>query len=155
MPLQSASTGRLWRLLLKALRALKRLGILEQTELKFDESIQLFEQVLASDPSFSAGEFLPWGFLLRERRFYPSHWKLGARAQGTQPTSSHSLLSSVGIAILRSRRRSDLALNDRLLRTLKTLHALYQLARIYKNASLRSIEMLKVTGPGLLSTPMP
>src|SRR6202035_4192688 len=34
------------------LETLKRLGVLEQTELKFDDSIRLFKQVLASDPVY-------------------------------------------------------------------------------------------------------
>src|ERR1700681_1522120 len=39
------------------LEILKRLGVLEQTELKFDDSIRLFQKVLAGDPSYKGVNF--------------------------------------------------------------------------------------------------
>src|SRR5882762_2888450 len=39
------------------LETLKRLGILEQTELKFDDSIKLLKQVLAIDPAYPGANF--------------------------------------------------------------------------------------------------
>jgi len=39
------------------LETLKRMGVLEQTELKFDDSILLFKKVLAGDPEYKGVNF--------------------------------------------------------------------------------------------------
>jgi len=63
----------------ESLETLKRLGILEQTELRFDDSIQLFKHVLVNDPR------------------YPSISSLGFLIGGKTTLTSRSIVLSVSL----------------------------------------------------------
>lgn len=125
------------------LETVKRLGILEQTELEFDDSIQRFKQVLAIDPQYRGVNFFLGVSYFGKNDFNQSIASLERELQTPQPhPRTHYYL---GLA-LQSAGRIDEAmaqLNQSLAQNPKDADALYELARIYKNASLRSIEMLK------------
>jgi tetratricopeptide (TPR) repeat protein len=126
-----------------SLETLKRLGILEQTELKFDDSIRLFHQVLASDPRYPSVNFFLGVSYFGKIDFNQSIDSLRRELETPHPhPRSHYYL---GLAFQSSGRIEEAIsqLNQSLAQNPKDADALYELARIYKNASLRSIELLK------------
>src|ERR1035438_2864842 len=122
---------------------LKRLGILEQTELKFDDSIQGFEQVLASDPQYPEVNFFLGVSYLGKNDFNQSIDGFERELKTPRPhPRSHYYL---GLALQSSGRIEEAIsqLHQSFTENPRDADALYELARIYKNASLRSIELLK------------
>ncbi len=146
-----ASAERLYRQALaiapESLESLKRLGILQQTELKFDDSIQLFDQVLASDPSFSQVNFFLGASRFGKGDFTRAieSFERELKAPSPHPRTHYYL----ALALQSSGRVEEAIsqLNQSFAENPKDADALYELARIYKNASLRSIEMLKTLDP--------
>ncbi len=146
-----ASAERLYRQALaiapESLESLKRLGILQQTELKFDDSIQLFDQVLASDPSFSQVNFFLGASYFGKGDFTRAveSFERELKAPSPHPRTHYYL----ALALQSSGRIEEAIsqLNQSFAENPKDADALYELARIYKNASLRSIEMLKTLDP--------
>jgi tetratricopeptide (TPR) repeat protein len=146
-----ASAERLYRQALaiapESLESLKRLGVLEQTELKFDDSIQLFEQVLASDPSFPQVNFFLGTSYFGKGDFTRAteSFERELKALNPHPRTHYCL----ALALQSSGRLEEAIsqLNQSVTDNPKDSDALYELARIYKNASLRSIEMLKALDP--------
>jgi superkiller protein 3 len=131
----------------ESLESLKRLGILEQTELKFDDSIQLFVQVLASDPSFPQVNFFLGASYFGKGDFTRA---IGSFERELKALSPHPRAHYYLALALQSSGRVEEAisqLNRSFTENPKDADALYELARIYKNASLRSIEMLKALDP--------
>jgi protein O-GlcNAc transferase len=129
------------------LEILKRLGILQQTELRFDDSIQLFKQVLASDSQYKGVNFFLGLSYFGKNDFAKSidSFESELKTPKPHPRAQYYL----GLA-LQSAGRIDEAishLNQSLAENPKDADALYELARLYKNASLRSIEMLKTLDP--------
>src|ERR1700730_2950557 len=129
------------------LEILKRLGILEQTELRFDDSIQLFKQVLASDSQYKGVNFFLGLSYFGKNDFAKSidSFESELKTPKPHPRAQYYL----GLA-LQSAGRIDQAishLNQSLAEDPKDADALYELARLYKNASLHSIEMLKSLDP--------
>jgi tetratricopeptide (TPR) repeat protein len=146
-----ASAERLYRQALaiapESLESLKRLGVLEQTELKFDDSIQLFEQVLASDPSFPQVNFFLGTSYFGKGDFTRATESFERELKALNPhPRTHYYLA---LALQSSGRLEEAIsqLNQSVTDNPKDSDALYELARIYKNASLRSIEMLKALDP--------
>jgi superkiller protein 3 len=131
----------------ESLESLKRLGILEQTELKFDDSIQLFERVLASDPSFPQVNFFLGASYFGKSDFPRAieSFERELKALSPHPRTHYYL----ALALQSSGRVEEAIsqLNQSFAENPKDADALYELARIYKNASLRSIEMLKTLDP--------
>ncbi len=127
----------------ESLETLKRLGILEQTELKFDDSIQLFKHVLANDPRYPEVNFYLGVSYFGKNDFNESidSFERELKIPNPHPRSHYYL----GLAFQSSGRVEEATsqLNQSLARNPKDADALYELARIYKNASLRSIELLK------------
>ena len=146
-----ASAERLYRQALaiapESLESLKRLGILQQTELKFDDSIQLFDQVLASDASFSQVNFFLGASYSGKGDFTRAieSFERELKAPSPHPRTHYYL----ALALQSSGRVQEAIsqLNQSFAENPKDADALYELARIYKNASLRSIEMLKTLDP--------
>jgi superkiller protein 3 len=146
-----ASAERLYRQALaiapESLESLKRLGVLQQTELKFDDSIQLFGQVLASDPSFSQVNFFLGASYFGKGDFTQAieSFERELKALSPHPRTHYYL----ALALQSSGRVEEAIsqLNQSFAENPRDADALYQLARIYKNASLRSIEMLKTLDP--------
>jgi superkiller protein 3 len=131
----------------KNLEVLKRLGVLEQTELKFDDSIRLFKQVLAGDPNYKGVNFFLGLSYFGKNEFLPSIdcFERELKTPKPHPRTQYYL----GLA-LQSAGRIDEAishLNQSLAEDPKDADALYELARLHKNASLHSIEALKALDP--------
>jgi len=129
------------------LEILKRLGVLEQTELKFDESILLFKQVLARDPNYKGVNFFVGLSYFGRNEFLPSIDYLERELKTAKPHPRTQYY--LGLA-LQSAGRIDEAishLNQSLAQDPKDADALYELARLHKNASLHSIEALKALDP--------
>src|ERR1700687_692182 len=126
----------------ESLETLKRLGILEQTELKFDDSIQLFKHVLANDPRYPEVNFFLGVSYWGKNDFNESidSFERELKTPNPHPRSHYYL----GLAFQSSGRVEEATsqLNQSLARNPKDADALYELARIYKNASLRAIELL-------------
>jgi tetratricopeptide (TPR) repeat protein len=129
------------------LEVLKRLGVLEQTELKFDDSIRLFKQVLAGDPNYKGVNFFLGLSYFGKNEFLPAIdcFQRELKTPKPHPRTQYYF----GLA-LQSAGRIDEAishLNLSLAQDPKDADALYELARLHKNASLHSIEALKALDP--------
>ncbi|HET7106453.1 MAG TPA: tetratricopeptide repeat protein [Candidatus Acidoferrum sp.] len=129
------------------LEILKRLGILEQTELKFDDSIGMFKQVLTGDPNYKGVNFfLGLSYFGKNEFLAAIDWfERELKTPKPHPRTQYYL----GLA-LQSAGRSDEAifhLNQALAQDPKDADSLYELARLHKNASLHSIEALKALDP--------
>jgi tetratricopeptide (TPR) repeat protein len=126
-----------------SLEALKRFGILEQTELKFEDSIRLFNQVLASDARYPGVNFFLGVSYFGRNEFSQS---IASFERELATPNPHTRCRYYLALALQSSGRIEEAisqLNQSLAQNPKDADALYELARIYKNASLRSIELLK------------
>ena len=129
------------------LEVLKRLGVVEQTELKFADSIAHFKMILARDAN------------------YPEvHFFLGASylGQGDIPDAIPSFQDELKMPKPHPRCRYYLGIayesagqieaaiaqfNAALTENPKDADSLYQLARIYKNASMGAIDRLRSLDP--------
>lgn len=126
---------------------LKCLGVVEQTELKFDESVRHFKAVLSQDANYPEVNFF-----------------LGVSYLGLNdlPNAIRSFDKELATARPHPRCRYYLGLayessgqieeaisqfHQALANRPKDADALYQLARIYKNASLEAIERLRTLDP--------
>jgi tetratricopeptide (TPR) repeat protein len=131
----------------KSLELLKRLGVLEQTELKFDDSIQLFKQVLAGDPSYKGVNFFLGLSYFGKNDFAQAidYFERELKTAKPHPRTHYYW----GLALQSSGRMDEAIshLNQSLAQDPKDADALYELARLHKNASLHSIEALKALDP--------
>jgi tetratricopeptide (TPR) repeat protein len=129
------------------LETLKRLGVLQQTELRFDDSIQLFKQVLAGDSQYKGVNFFLGLSYFGKNDFAHSidSFEDELKTPKPHPRTQYYL----GLA-LQSEGRIDEAishLNQSFAQDPKDTNTLYELARLHKNASLHSIELLKTLDP--------
>jgi tetratricopeptide (TPR) repeat protein len=130
-----------------SLETVKRLGVLEQTEFKFEDSIRLFKQVLASDAKYPGVNFFLGVSYFGINEYSQSVESFERELTTPKP---HSRCRYYLALALQSSGRSDEAisqLNQAIAENPKDADALYELARLYKNASLRAIEKLKVLDP--------
>jgi tetratricopeptide (TPR) repeat protein len=129
------------------LEVLKRLGIVQQTELKFAESILHFRRVLAQNPQYPEVNFFLGVSYFGENDFshaIPS-FEQELATKNPNPRCRYYLALALQYA-----GRTDEAikqLNLAVEGNPKDADALYQLARIHKNASVQAIERLKSLGP--------
>ncbi len=125
------------------LETLKRLGILQQTELKFGESVESFKQVLARDARYPDVNFFLGVSYFGENNINEAiRWfELELATSKPHPRCRYYLALTLQAA---GRVEESISqLNRAVADNPKDADALYQLARIYKNASLQSIESLK------------
>jgi tetratricopeptide (TPR) repeat protein len=125
------------------LETLKRLGILQQTELKFGESVESFKQVLAQDARYPDVNFFLGVSYFGENKINEAiRWfELELAASKPHPRCRYYLALALQAA---GRIEESISqLNRAVADNPNDADALYQLARIYKNASLQSIESLK------------
>lgn len=129
------------------LETLKRLGVLQQTELKFADSIEVFRRVLARDPQYPETNFFLGVSYLGAKGFSQAihSFEQELATANPHPRCSYYL----GLALQFSGRTDEAIsqLNRTVSENPKDADGLYQLARIYKNASLQSIERLKALDP--------
>ena len=122
---------------------LKRLGVLEQTELKFDDSIENFQRVLIRDPQYpEVNFFLGVSYLGKNDAIHAiESFQRELATRKPHPRCRHYL----ALALKSSGHIDDAVaqLNQSLDANPKDADALYELARIHKNASLQAIERLK------------
>ncbi len=126
---------------------LKRLGILYQTELKLQDSLAAFEKVLASQPQYPETNFFMGVsyFALNNFESAISAFNKELATPHPHPKSRYYLALA-----LESEDRIDEAITqlDKLVgENPKQADALFELARIHKNASLRAIQMLHDLDP--------
>ena len=122
---------------------LKRAGVLEQTELKFDESIEQFQQVLRRDPQYpEVNFFLGVSYLGKNDT---EHAIQSFQRELATPKPHLRCRYYLALALKSSGQIDDAVsqLNQALAANPQDADALYELARIHKNASLQAIERLK------------
>jgi tetratricopeptide (TPR) repeat protein len=125
------------------LEALKRLGILEQTELKFEDSIRLFKRVLASDAKYPGVNFFLGVSYFGTNEFIQSIDSLERELTTPKPHTRCRYYLALSLQSSGRLEEAISQLNQAVAENPKDADALYELARIHKNASLRSIEKLK------------
>lgn len=126
---------------------LKRFGVLEQTELKFSDSIAHFRQVLALDPKYPEVNFYLGVSYFGENDSRDAIESFQRELALPKPhPRSHYYLA---LALQSSGRMDDAVaeLNRALADNPGDADALYQLARLHKNASLQAIERLRAIDP--------
>jgi tetratricopeptide (TPR) repeat protein len=121
---------------------LKRLGILYQTEVKLQDSLAAFEKVLASQPQYPQTNFFMGVsyFALNNYESAVSAFDKELATPHPHPKCRYYLALA-----LESEGRTGEAVTqlDKLVaENPKQADALYELARLHKNASLRAIQML-------------
>lgn len=126
---------------------LKRMGILYQTEVKLQDSLAAFKKVLASQPQYPQTNFF-----MGVSYFAVNNYESAINAFDKELATPHphpKCRYYLGLA-LESEGRVDEAITqlDKLVaENPKQADALYELARIHKNASLRAIQMLHDLDP--------
>ena len=126
---------------------LKRLGILYQTEMKLQDSLGVFEKVLASQPQYPETNFFMGVSYFALNNFESA---ISAFDKELATPHPHPKCRYYLALALESEGRSDEAITqlDKLVgENPKQADALYELARIHKNASLRAIQMLHDLDP--------
>lgn len=129
------------------LEVLKRLGILEQTELKFDDSIVHFRQVIALNPKYPEVNFYLGVSYFGKNDFRDAIDSFQRELAISKP---HPRCRYYLALALQSADRTDDAiaeLNRSLGDNPADADSLYQLARLHKNASLQAIERLRAIDP--------
>lgn len=125
------------------LETLKRFGVLQQTELKFVESIESFKQVIARDAQYPEVNFFLGVSYFGENEINEAiRWfELELATPKPHPRCRYYLALALQAAGRIDESISQL--NRSVAENPKDADALYQVARIYKNASLQAIERLK------------
>jgi len=125
------------------LEVLKRFGVLQQTELKFDDSIEKFQQVLGRDPQYpEVNFFLGVSYLGKNDT---EHAIQSFQRELETPKPHPRCRYYLALALQSSGHIDDAIsqLNQALADNPRDADALYQLARVHKNASLQAVERLK------------
>jgi tetratricopeptide (TPR) repeat protein len=129
------------------LEALKRRGVVEQTEMKFRESIGNFETVLTRDQNYPEVNFyLGVSYLgLNDLPNAIQSFEKELATEKPHPRCRHYL----GMAFESAGHVEEAIsqFNQALASNPKDADALYQLARIYKNASVQTIDRLRTLDP--------
>lgn len=126
---------------------LKRFGVLYQTELKFTDSIELFQRALRASHQYPGANFFTGVSFLGLNEFAKAAGSFQAELSIPQPHPRTHYYYAIALQALG---RSDDAVaqfNQSLLGDPKDLDALYQLARIHMNASLDDIQKLTDLDP--------
>jgi tetratricopeptide (TPR) repeat protein len=125
------------------LEVLKRFGVLEQTELKFDDSIGHFLQVLAREPQYPQVNFF-LGVSYFGKNDFPNAIQSFERELAS-PKPHPRCRYYLALTLQSSNRIDDAIsqLNQSLTENPNDGDALYQLARIHKSASLQAIDRLR------------
>jgi tetratricopeptide (TPR) repeat protein len=125
------------------LEVLKRLGVLEQTELKFDSSISHFQQVLAREAQYPEVNFFVGMSYFGQGDFQGAihSFKLELENAKPHPRCRYYL----ALALQSTGRLQDAIsqLNQAIANNPNDADALFELARMHKSASLQAIDRLK------------
>lgn len=129
------------------LEAYKRLGIVQQTELKFDDSIQSFQHVLHVNPKYSQVNFFLGVSFYGQNEIQKAIASLRDELNTPVP---HPRTRFYLATLLEATGQTDEAiqqLNLSLAQKPDDPDALYQLARLHKGASFHAMERLKNLDP--------
>ncbi len=126
------------------LETLKRLGILQQTELKFGESIESFKKLLAHEAQYPEVNFFLGVSYFGKNDFDQAIRSFELELGTLKPHPRCRYYLALALQAAGQIDESISQLNRTVAENPKDADALYQLARIYKNASLQAIESLKV-----------
>jgi tetratricopeptide (TPR) repeat protein len=126
---------------------LKRLGVVEQTELKFDKSVLHFKTILSRDRNyFEVNFFLGVSYLgLNDFPEAIQSFQAELRTKNPHPRCHYYL--GVAYQSTGKMQESLTQFNQTLANNPNDADALYQLARIYKNASVEAIDRLRALDP--------
>ncbi len=125
------------------LETLKRLGVLQQTELKFPESIESFKRVLAHEPQYSEVNFFLGVSYFGENDLNRAIRSFELELGTLKPHPRCRYYLALALQAAGQIDESISQLNRTVAENPKHADALYQLARVYKNASIQAIEKLK------------
>lgn len=127
--------------------ALKRLGIVEQTEMKFDESITHFKRALSRDAQYPEVNFFIGVSYLGQNDFTNAIQSFQRELATAKP--HRRCRYYLGLAFQSAGRMEEAisAFNGAVAENPKEADALYELARIYKNASMEVIDRLRTIDP--------
>jgi tetratricopeptide (TPR) repeat protein len=129
------------------MEVLKRLGVLQQTEFKFDESIETFQRVLAKHPKYPQVNFFEGVSLYGKNDVAKAIDCLRRELATPDPhPKTRSYLSTLLEVSGRGTEAIE-QLNQSLAENPKDANALYELARLHKNASFQAMERLKAIDP--------
>ncbi len=125
------------------LEVLKRFGVLLQTEMKFNDSIEKFQQVLQHDPEYAGTNFfLGVSYLGKnDTKQAIQSFQRELATQKPHPRCRYYL----ALALQSAGQLDDAVaqLNQSLVANPHDADSLYQLARLHKNASVQAVERLK------------
>jgi superkiller protein 3 len=126
---------------------LKRLGILEQTEYKFDESIAHFRQVLSRDPHYPQVNFFSGVSYFGKHDYSAAEQSF--RQELATPHPHPRCRYYLALALQSSGHADDAIaqLDKAVVENPNDADAYYQLARMHTDASLHAIEKLKALDP--------
>jgi len=125
------------------LETLKHLGVLQQTELKFLESIGSFKRVLAHEPQYFEVNFFLGVSYFGENDPNQAIRSFELELGTLKPHPRCRYYLALALQAAGQIDESISQLNRTVAENPKDADALYQLARIYKNASIQAIEKLK------------
>ena len=131
----------------ESLEALKRMGVLEQTELKFDDSIALFKKVLSRDPDYKGVNFFLGLSYFGKNEFLLAIDCFERELKTPKPHPRTQYYLGLALQSTGQVNEAILHLNQSVAQDPKDADSLYELARLHKNASLHSIEALKALDP--------
>jgi tetratricopeptide (TPR) repeat protein len=127
--------------------ALKRLGILEQTELKFSDSIEHFRRILLKNPDYPQVNFLLGVSFYAQHRFIDSIASLQHELK--TPTAHPNTGYLLALSLEGEGRMNDAIdqLNKFAAKNPKKANALYELARLHMAATFQTIDELRLLDP--------
>lgn len=125
----------------------KRLGIVEQTELKFNESVAHFRQVLLKNAEYPEVNFFLGVSYLGQNDLTNAIQSFQQELTTAKP--HRRCRYYLGLAFQSAGRMEEAisAFNGAVAENPKDADALYELARIYKNASIQVIDRLRTLDP--------
>src|SRR5438128_2217540 len=126
-----------------SLETLKHLGILQQTELKFGESIESFTKLLAHEAQYPEVNFFLGVSYFGKNDFNQAVRSFELELGTPKPHRRCRYYLALALQAVGRIDETIWQLNRTVAEDPKDADALYQLARIYKNASLQAIERLK------------
>jgi tetratricopeptide (TPR) repeat protein len=125
------------------LESLKRLAVLQQTELKFDASIESFKRVLALNAQYPEVNFFLGVSYFGENDVNPAIRSFELELQVPKPHPRCRYYLALALQAAGRMDEATAQLHRVVAENPKDADALYQLARIYKSASLQAIDRLK------------
>jgi tetratricopeptide (TPR) repeat protein len=126
---------------------LKRLGILYQTELKFQESIEVFQRALSISAQYPEVNFFLGASYLGLNQFQKATENFQAELSTSNPHPRCHYYYAIALVPLGRPDDAIAQFNQSLIRNPKDADALYQLGRLHMNASLEVIQKLTDLDP--------